>query len=108
MPAAARGDGVDEVFSETGSGGSKPGCPSPLDTATDACSGNVFANGTGIVRIGDTVEPHVAGGCGTDQSPLTSASGTVFVNGRGAGRIGDEYTSDNTITSGSQNVFIGG
>lgn len=107
MPAAARGNGVDEVFSKTGSGGSKPGCPSPLDTQTDECSDNVFVNGTGIVRINDRVNPHTAAGCGVDQSPLTTSSSTVFINGLGAGRIGDEYTSDNIITSGSDNVFIG-
>ena len=107
MPSAARGDGVDTVFSVTGSGGSKPGCPSPLVTATDQCSGNVFINGSGAVRIGDSVAAHIAGGCGIDTSGLTSSSGKVFVNGKGAGRIGDEYTGDNTIISGSTNVFIG-
>lgn len=106
MPAAARGNGTDTVFSQTGSGG--PGCPSPLTTATNQCSPNVFVNGIGLVRLGDAVQSHTAGGCGTDSSPLTSSSSTVFVNGAGAGRIGDEYTSDNTITSGSPNVFIGG
>ena len=108
MPAAARGNGVDSVFSITGSGSSKAGCPAPLVTATDACSGNVFVNNAGAVRIGDSVAAHVAGGCGTDTSGLTKASGSVFVNGAGMGRIGDEYTGDNTIISGSNNVFVGG
>jgi hypothetical protein len=31
----------------------------------------------------------------------------VFVNNKGVARIGDEYTGDNTITSGSSDVFIG-
>ena len=105
MPPAARGNGVDTVFSKTGSGKE---CPAPTGTATDECSSNVFANDTGIVAAGDKVAAHPAAGCGPDESGLTSFSATVFVNSKGAGRIGDEYTGDNTITSGSSNVFIGG
>jgi uncharacterized Zn-binding protein involved in type VI secretion len=105
MPEAARGDGVDSVASLTGAG---PLCAFPLTTATDECSGDVFANGTGIVRQGDQVAAHPAAGCGPDNSVLTTFSATVFINGKGAGRKGDQYTSDNTITSGSATVFIGG
>lgn len=105
MPAAARGDGQDSVSSLTGAG---RGCGDPLITATDACSTDTFINGTGAVRIGDAVDAHPAAGCGPDESTLTVASTTVFINGKGAGRLGDQYTADNTITSGSPNVFIGG
>lgn len=108
MPGAARGNQVDSVFSSTGSGGSSNNCSQPLTTSTDECSSNVFANGTGIVRQGDRVTSHVAGGCGTDNSTLSTYSSTVFINSKGAGRVGDQYTSDNTITSGSSNVIIGG
>lgn len=105
MPAAARGNGVDSVLSQTGSG---PGCAFPLNTTTDECSGDVFVNGIGIVRQGDRVKPHAALGCTPiDQSPLTTFSPTVFINSKGAGRLGDQYTSDNTITSGSPNTFVG-
>jgi uncharacterized Zn-binding protein involved in type VI secretion len=104
MPPAARGSGGDEVFSKTGSGRR---CRSSLTTATDACSGDVFFNNKGAVRLGDLVAPHKIGGCGDDASGLTSASSTVFVNGKGVGRIGDEYTGDNTISSGSSDIFIG-
>lgn len=105
MPAAARGNGVDSVYSLTGSGFR---CLSPVTTATNICSENVFSNTIGIVRIGDQVMLHAAAGCGPDESVLTTSSSTVFVNGRGAGRLGDQYTPDNTITSGSPDVFIGG
>jgi uncharacterized Zn-binding protein involved in type VI secretion len=104
MPPAARGSGGDEVFSKTGSGRR---CRSSLTTATDACSGDVFFNEKGAVRIGDVVAPHKIGGCDDDVSTLTSASSSVFVNGKGVARIGDEYTGDNTISSGSSNIFIG-
>lgn len=104
MPPAARGNGSDSVFSKTGTG---KNCGSPVSTATNECSGDTFVENIGVVRIGDKVAPHPAGGCGPDESGLTKSSTTVFVNGRGAGRIGDEYTSDNIVTSGSTTVFIG-
>lgn len=105
MPAAARGNGTDSVFSKTGTA---KRCRAPVTTSTAVCSGNVFANGVGIVRIGDIVAMHLKGGCSPDTSTLSSGSGTVFINGVGAGRIGDQYSSDNTIISGSPTVFIGG
>jgi uncharacterized Zn-binding protein involved in type VI secretion len=104
MPPAARGAGTDSVFSKTGSGRR---CAKPVDTATAACSGDVFFNNKGAVRIGDAVASHSASGCSPDGSALTSSSSTVFANGKGVARIGDEYTGDNTITSGSSDVFIG-
>jgi uncharacterized Zn-binding protein involved in type VI secretion len=104
MPVAARGNGVDSVFSKTGSG---KNCRSPVNTSTNECSSNVFINGIGAVRIGDKVMLHTASGCGPDNSALTQASSKVFINGKGAGRIGDQYTTDNTITSGSPNVIFG-
>lgn len=104
MPPAARGNGTDSVFSKTGAGRN---CVSPLTTATAACSGDVLVNGIGIVRQGDAIAAHPAAGCGNDGSVLTSFSGTVFANTKAVGRIGDQYTGDNTITSGSSNIFIG-
>jgi uncharacterized Zn-binding protein involved in type VI secretion len=104
MPPAARGSGGDSVFSKTGSGRN---CAKPVDTATAVCSGDVFFNNKGAVRIGDAVASHSASGCGPDESTLTSSSGTVNVNGKGVARIGDQYTGDNIITSGSSDIFIG-
>ena len=102
--AAARGDGKDKVYSRTGT--SKK-CRRPMITATDECSGDVFVNGIGVVRVGDRVKNHPKSGCSPDTSTLTKGSSTVFVNGKAAGRIGSQYTADNTITSGSKDVFIG-
>jgi uncharacterized Zn-binding protein involved in type VI secretion len=104
MPAAARASGIDTVFSLTGVG---RGCRNPMNTVTGEGSSNVFVNGYGVVRENDEVGDHPANGCGPDNSPLTTFSSKVFINGRRAGRIGDKYTNDNTITSGSTNVFIG-
>jgi uncharacterized Zn-binding protein involved in type VI secretion len=102
MPSVARGNGTDSVFSKTGSG---KDCASPLTTATDVCSGDVFSNNIGVVREDDQVAPHPAAGCGPDESVLTLGAPAVFANFQEVGRIGDEYTSDNIITSGSSNVF---
>ena len=103
MRAAARGNGSDQVYSRTGTGRE---CASPLRTSTGECSATVFVNGIGAVRASDKVAPHPFGGCGPDTSGLSTFSSTVFVEGRGMGRIGDEYTSDNTITTGSSTVFL--
>lgn len=106
MPGAARGNSVDSVYSNTGTG---RGCADPLVTSTNECSSDTFANGTGIVREDDKVTPHTPPGCNPplDESPLTTFSSVVFINGKGAGRNGDQYTSDNTITSGSSTVIFG-
>jgi uncharacterized Zn-binding protein involved in type VI secretion len=102
--AAARGSGKDTVLSKTGR---KKKCRRPVITKTHECSDNVFINSEGAVRLGDKVAPHKKGGCGPDESALTTGSSSVFINGKKAGRIGDRYTEDNTIISGSDNVFIG-
>lgn len=104
MPEVARGDGVDTVDSLTGSGFN---CASPLTTATDVCSATVFVEGTGVVREDDRVKAHPKTGCGTDTSVITTFSATVYIEGKRVARKGDNYTSDNTITSGSATVFIG-
>lgn len=102
MPAIARSSGQDRVFSLTGSG---KGCGRPFYTTTGTPTCEVYVNGVKVVRKGDQVALHLAGGCGPDLSSLTTASSTVFVGGQGIGRIGDVYTSDNTIISGSSTVF---
>lgn len=109
MPGIARVI-IDSVNSLTGAG---DGCAYPLTTTTgNIGSTNVLVNGSGVVREGDTVNPHLRAGCDSrpeylDDSALTTFSSKVFVNGLGVGRVGDEYTSDNIITSGSTNVFGG-
>jgi uncharacterized Zn-binding protein involved in type VI secretion len=104
MPAAARGNGNDSVASKTGTGIL---CAFPLMTTTGFVDSTVLINGIPAVKEGDPVAPHPFVGCGNDGSVLTAFSSTVFIEGKGAGRLGDQYTSDNTITSGSPNVFFG-
>jgi uncharacterized Zn-binding protein involved in type VI secretion len=104
MPAAARGNGVDSVFSRTGTGRN---CNAPIGTTTGFVDCTVIINGHPGVKQGDPVAPHPFSGCGVDTSTLSGSSGKVMIEGRGAGRIGDEYTPDNVITSGSTSVFMG-
>lgn len=77
--------------------------------ASNAGSGNVKVNGIGVVREGDTWNPHTppppdihAGQTHT----TTSGSSKVFVNGKQLARIGDPVEGD-TIAGGSSNVFSG-
>lgn len=102
----ARGDAIDSVASDTGSG---PGCGNPLTTATDECSGDVKVNGTGVVREGDKVASHSKTTCVPESPTLSTFSGTVKANGKWLGRSGDNYAGDgaNTISSGSDNVSAG-
>lgn len=105
MPSVARGQGGDSVFSKTGSG---KDCVSPLTTATNECSPDVNANSICVVREGDQITAHPLPGCiPTDQSVVSTGAPAVFANFQEVARIGDEYGSDNTITSGSSNVFAG-
>lgn len=101
MPEIARGSGTDTV--DTGHG-----CDAT--TTTDACSGNVKANGKGIVRFGDAVKSHdyPAPPC-TPHAPTmdTLCSSTVFVNGKKAAYKGSKYGGDHVITSGSSTVSVG-
>ena len=98
MPAVCRGNSVDSDVTH---------CSTPQ---RDACSGNVFVNGTGISRQGDVNTSHLlpAPPCPSHTAPIASGSGTVFINGKGCGRIGDAISGCTSVASGSSNVFAGG
>lgn len=69
-----------------------------------SASGNVFVNGKGAVRIGDSVAGH---GTAPHNSPtMAEGSSTVFVNGIPVCRAGDKATCGDAAT-GSGNVFAG-
>jgi uncharacterized Zn-binding protein involved in type VI secretion len=79
------------------------------DAGTDAAggaiiqgSGNVFANGSPVARVGDAVAGH---GRGPHRGPVMAAgSGNVFANGIAVCRAGDPATCGHPA-SGSSNVF---
>jgi uncharacterized Zn-binding protein involved in type VI secretion len=74
------------------------------------CSSNVFVNGQGVIRVGDTWEEHcVSGICHT--SAVEVGSSSVFVNGKAVVRIGDHISANgckSSVAVGSGNVFVGG
>ena len=87
-----------------------PCCPHGRSGTNSETSPDVFVNGIGVHRMGDTGPtncPH----SGTFRS--VGHSSTVFVNGRGVTRIGDSTVCivcgmNGNHTSGSPNVFVGG
>jgi len=68
-------------------------------------SGNVNANGSGVVRVGDKVASHGLAPH-SPTPPMVGKSSTVFANGKGVCRSGDAANCGHTI-SGSSNVFAG-
>ena len=119
MPAIAQKSGASSVAATDGARGS--GCgrnvwhwDTPTTQASNAGSGDVFVEGIGAVREGDTMVSHPDGNPCTP-SPINHApalstfSPNVFVNGKAIGRIGDKYDSDghydHTITTGAGTVF---
>ncbi|MBR1438036.1 MAG: hypothetical protein IJ587_05805 [Synergistaceae bacterium] len=87
-----------------------PCCPHGRNGTNAEVSSDVFINGVGVHRKGDTGPCNCPHG-GTFIS--VGASGSVFVNGRGVTRIGDLTVcqgcgqSGNHV-SGSPNVIVGG
>jgi len=102
MPAVARSDGTDSVFSPDGTGYQ---CGSPMTVATGAPTQNrVFSQKKLVVIKDDLPSPHAISGCGPDEQALSTYSPRVFAMKKNIGRIGDMY-GDNTIISGSPRVF---
>lgn len=69
-------------------------------------STNVFANGKGVHRLGDSWEPHSCPGAPPHGSTTTSGSPNVFVNSKAAARVTDSIGCGSIIAEGSPNVFI--
>lgn len=81
------------------------GCgPVPLT----GCSSNVFINGKGAGRVGDSYSPH---GCVVHPAhadTIAAGSATVKINGLSAARVGDAVSIGGTVRDGSGSVSIGG
>ena len=99
MPAAARlGDPT------TGHGAF-----SPRSSAATG-STDVFINGRGAVRVGDSWPEHSDGNSSHEHDPLskqTTGSPTVFVNGQPLARIGDSISCGDAVAAGSEDVISG-
>lgn len=106
MPEVARKGGTDKVNTVHNSIGSK--CKdAPKIIATDAGSSDVFAEGVGVVRVGDKVQIHNQPGCIPHAPTLAVGSGTVFANNKALGRKGDTYGGGEKITTGAATVIAG-
>jgi uncharacterized Zn-binding protein involved in type VI secretion len=75
-------------------------CP---PTPAVECSGNVFVNGRGVVRVGDAFRSHCL-----HSRVVARGSSTVYVNGRQVCRVGDPLSCGDKVCEGSDNVFAGG
>lgn len=94
MPAAAR-------FGDLCSG--HDGYP---PRPNNQASTDVFIDGLGAHRKGDSWEPHTHDGH-THTGVTSNGSSTVFINGVSAARVGDSVSCGSTIAQGSPDVFIG-
>ena len=76
-------------------------------------SSNVFVNGIGISRQGDSNTTHKLPPfpppkpCPVHAAGIAVGSLTVRINGLGCGRVGDSIAGCTVVASGSTNVFAG-
>lgn len=106
MPEVARKDGTDKVDTVHNSIGSNC-ADKPKKIATDKGSNDVFAEGVGVVRVGDAVEIHDLPGCTPHAPTLDKGSKKVFANGKAIGRKGDTYAGGEKILTGAGTVIAG-
>ena len=98
MPAVAR---IGDPFST--------GHPCDGVSVIAAGSGNVFAEGVAVSRLGDAGAVHlieVGGNCVPHGTSISGGSGTVFVNGIPLARVGDSIDAG-AISAGAGTVFAG-
>lgn len=106
MPEVARKNGKDQVNTVHNSIGKKcKVAPKVIDT--DVGSSDVFAEGEGVVRVGDIVAIHDLPGCIPHAPPLAVGSNTVFANNKPIGRKGDTYAGGEKIITGAPTVIAG-
>ena len=79
-------------------------CPG---TALNSASSDVYVNGKGAGRVGDSYVAHSCPIHSPHVGVIASGSATVFINGRRAGRIGDAVSCGGAVAQGSDNVYIG-
>lgn len=69
-------------------------------------SSKVFADGVGVVRIGDAITPHSPGGSHSS-AVMSQGSNKVFADGIAVCRSGDLASCGDTGSPGSNKVFVG-
>lgn len=75
--------------------------PRPCTSA----SSNVFINGKGAHREGDSWDTHCDSSPSCHDGVLSKGSSGVFVNGRQLGTVGDPISCGSVVAEGSTNVF---
>lgn len=85
-------------------GGGHDACPS---RALATASNNVFINGRGAGRVGDSYVPHSCIEHPPHVGVIAVGSSTVFVNKKRLGRIGDAISCGGSVIEGSADVFAG-
>lgn len=78
--------------------------PVPLVTGSD----DVFVNGIGAGRKGDTYASHGCIAHTGHSDVIVGGSESVFINGMPAARTGDAVSIGGSVRDGSPDVFIGG
>jgi len=75
-----------------------------------SASSDVFINGRGAARIGDSTSLHLKPGkiCPPHTAKITQGAATVFINGRPAARVGSQLAGCTKVIGGSSDVDIGG
>ena len=99
MPAVAR---IGDPFST--------GHPCDGSSTTAQGSGDVYANGIPVSRVGDNSTSHLVllgDVCVPHVVPIAGGSGSVYANGIALARVGDPIDAG-AITAGSPDVNAGG
>ncbi|MBR2773923.1 MAG: PAAR domain-containing protein [Selenomonadaceae bacterium] len=86
-----------------------------LNTGHDECpprrlieaSSDVFFNGRGAGRVGDTYAEHACEEHLPHNDVIAAGSQSVYINGRAAGRIGDAVAIGGSVMEGSPDIWIG-
>lgn len=86
------------------------GCTGSTTIASSNTDGTVKANGINIIVVGAPTVSHPFPPnppCAPHVANLNAGSSSVFINGIAVGRVGDSADAG-SMTSGSDNVFVGG
>ena len=104
MPAVARSDMVDTVFSPHGTAKQ---CRVATTQSTQEGVSKVYVEGILAVNVGKLMKEHPMIGCSPHAPGLDAGSSKVLCEDSGIARIGDVYGQEHPITSGSSKVFAG-